>query len=528
MFKKIKEICHITANVRGQSVSIKRRINLYWLSMAVALITALMLVLSIAGVFSNSAKRLEESLNLQQQNSYKNLTDHMDSLEAAGIMLSKAVSNEVKNTVFAEGIGFDELNDNEELIEKLERNLYALANTTLQSAKCNGVYILMNATCNTQAPGARNSRMGVYLRYSDLSGINMSNKHIVYYRGSAQIARDEKIQMHNRWNLEFDISLMPGCREILESSVERLADNCIWTERVNLKDTWENAVLLYVPVLGNNNEVLGVCGIELSSLYLRLAYPVSDSPYGEMSMMIVPAKDHKMMLEKTMPGYYSSEGKDASEYIRVEKQKHFNEYDIGEYKYIGLQKVLPAKMEDGSDLELMTLISEKNYRKESEKERVIWMTGLGLVLISMIILSRILSRQFVTPINQMIQVVRDELPLDGKSSGISEIDELVEYFSQKAQNQKDYQLPPNVEELFQVFVERTQKLTPMEHTVLQYYIDGYTIEEVAEKSFISVNTVKKHNTNINRKLGVTNREELLLYIDLFRRCGRIDDISYRN
>ena len=54
------------------------------------------------------------------------------------------------------------------------------------------------------------------------------------------------------------------------------------------------------------------------------------------------------------------------------------------------------------------------------------------------------------------------------------------------------------------------------------------MEEVAARSFISVNTVKKHNTNINRKLGVTTREELMLYIDLFRRCGRIEEIAYHS
>ena len=66
----------------------------------------------------------------------------------------------------------------------------------------------------------------------------------------------------------------------------------------------------------------------------------------------------------------------------------------------------------------------------------------------------------------------------------------------------------------------------MERTVLQYYIDGYKIEEIAARAFISVNTAKKHNTNINRKLGVTTREELMLYIDLFRRCGRLEQIAY--
>lgn len=86
-------------------------------------------------------------------------------------------------------------------------------------------------------------------------------------------------------------------------------------------------------------------------------------------------------------------------------------------------------------------------------------------------------------------------------------------------------LPQNIEELLSGFRDRVQTLTPMERTVLQYYIDGYSLEEVAARAYISVSTAKKHNTNINRKLGVTPREELMLYIDLFRRCGRLDEIA---
>lgn len=86
-------------------------------------------------------------------------------------------------------------------------------------------------------------------------------------------------------------------------------------------------------------------------------------------------------------------------------------------------------------------------------------------------------------------------------------------------------LPPNIEELLSGFRDRVQTLTPMERTVLQYYIDGCSLEEVAARAYISVSTAKKHNTNINRKLGVASREELMLYIDLFRRCGRLDEIA---
>ena len=87
-------------------------------------------------------------------------------------------------------------------------------------------------------------------------------------------------------------------------------------------------------------------------------------------------------------------------------------------------------------------------------------------------------------------------------------------------------LPPNIEELFNEFSRRVATLTPTERMLLQYYIDGCSLEEVADKAYISINTAKKHNTNLNRKLELRSREELSLYIELFRRADRLDEIAY--
>ncbi|MCI6126310.1 MAG: LuxR C-terminal-related transcriptional regulator [Enterocloster clostridioformis] len=86
--------------------------------------------------------------------------------------------------------------------------------------------------------------------------------------------------------------------------------------------------------------------------------------------------------------------------------------------------------------------------------------------------------------------------------------------------------PPDLETFFSDFISRVETLTPMERTVLQYYIEGCEISEVAKRAVISINTAKKHNTNINRKLCITPREEQMLYIDIFRRCGRLEQITH--
>jgi len=85
-------------------------------------------------------------------------------------------------------------------------------------------------------------------------------------------------------------------------------------------------------------------------------------------------------------------------------------------------------------------------------------------------------------------------------------------------------IPPNIAELFDQFIERKCLLTEAERNILRYYIDGYEIADIPELAFISMSTVRKHNRKIYEKLGVSSRDELMLYIDLIRRCGRLQEL----
>jgi DNA-binding CsgD family transcriptional regulator len=63
-------------------------------------------------------------------------------------------------------------------------------------------------------------------------------------------------------------------------------------------------------------------------------------------------------------------------------------------------------------------------------------------------------------------------------------------------------------------------LSEREQQVLGYIMQGCTLPQVAEKLFISLNTVKTHGSSIYRKLGVNSRQELFLrYLDVGERTG---------
>ena len=86
-------------------------------------------------------------------------------------------------------------------------------------------------------------------------------------------------------------------------------------------------------------------------------------------------------------------------------------------------------------------------------------------------------------------------------------------------------LPPGMEDLFLRFVEKVKTLSSAERRILNYYIEGHETADIPDLAFISIHTVKKHNHSIYQKLEVASRDELMLYIELFRCCGRLDELT---
>ena len=527
MGQPFKKIWASVKNAKTYSIRMQRKLILYWLCMILTAFVAEALILGIIGVIPEDDQKLGEALNMQQQNVTAMLSRQMDTLAAQGITLSEKITRELEQILIRKGITFDELNDNAELIAEVESSLYGILETVLKSSACSGTFFILDATVNTQAENADISRMGVYLRFSDLKAVGTANQRMVYFRGAADVARREQIQMHNRWNLEFDTSLIPGYDTLMGFSGNRLSQGCLWSERMQLRGTWEDALLLCIPIVDSSGRVLGICGMELSDLYFTLSYPVSDSPYGNMVTLLAPMEDNKILLDKAMIGnsagtYLLPEG-----YMEIKSGRYYTTCLTETYSYLGVYQPLSIRSASSHTLIAMTLISESSFRQFSTASQQKWLlASLGFLLL-LIGVSLFLSKRFVSPIVHSIKEIKEKGGKENSSSGISEIDELIAFIhSRNNQEISVGELPPDIEELLRDFLARVQTLTPSERALLQLYLEGYDIHEAAEQAFISIGTARKHNTNINRNLGVSNREELMLYFDLFRRCDRLDELTY--
>lgn len=522
--KQLRRLIRLTKTAQTQSISIQRKILLSWSFMILTFFAAVLLVLSLSGVFSTARQNLGYALTTQQANSADEINGQINILTAQGVALSQQTTDILEGILYTEHVSA--MNDSPELLMAFQRELTDHLKTVLQSGPCNGAYAIIDATINSGVDQADSSRTGVYLRFMNLSSESAINQDVTFYRGIAEVARENRLELHNRWNLEFNLEHVPGYGEQIGKPVEDLASRCYWSGRVNLPDTWENVYQLMVPIRGSDGSVQGICGVELSDLYFRLLYPAKDSEFGNMVTILAPIKDGVVDLKSGINGCLDGTNLDNSETLSVKDGRFFNTYTGPSGTYLGLHTPADMKVLGHEEMYILTLIPEEGLLAAETGSRLIWTGCSLLVLLAMLLISSLVMKRFIQPISDSLSALVTEDPQNYSRSGIIEIDEIAQFLQKKAQVQESMELPPNIEELFHEFSQRVATLTPTERTILQYYIDGLSLEEVATKAYISINTAKKHNTNLNRKLGVKSREELLLYIDLFRRGNRLGEIAY--
>ena len=342
---------------------------------------------------------------------------------------------------------------------------------------------------------------------------------MICFRGAAEASRGLQLQMHNRWNPELNTALIPGSERVLSSRAARPAEGSLWAKRSELLDTWEHVMLLCVPILDSSGTVRGFCGVEISDLYFSLSHDTVSSTYGNMLTLLAPIDGDRLDLSGAMLGATSGSRLTADGTLHIEPRKYYTVYADGKDFYLGRHRLLDVVTSDGIPLAAVTLVSANAFRSYERGVQFAWFLGSLLFLLAMLAVSAVLSRHFVKPINESLAAVRGGTTAL-VASGIPEIDELLAMIRARPVGA----LPPDVEARLCGFAERAGTLTGMERTILQYYMDGYTVKDIPELARISANTVKTHNRNLYRKLGVDSFDELKVYIELFAACGRSGEL----
>ena len=530
--KRKMSVSELFVEAGKHSIPMQRKLLLYLCILVTVVTCILAIILFTVGSFAESGKGFKQSIEVQLKNSVKEIEERLGFLVGNCMQLSNKISSSLESEVLSYPYDIYELNNNPDKLLSIQESLYPLLENQMKIMRVSGIFTILDATVNTHLSSSITSRSGLYLRLGNVGGGNSTNDDVFLFRGNADVSNLYHIQMHNRWNMEFDIKQMDWYKSQISDIPKEGRTDYLWIGRRNLSNLWERVAYLSLPLLGSNKEVYGVCGVEISSILFRYRHPPIEGDYGNMVTIFAPIEDNTLDLSAALIGETDDIYIADNEILTIKKEKNFNIYKGKDSKYIGSHYFInELKSDDGRKWAIAVLMPYSVYEEQVNIERVTLLAIIICFVIMMLALSYFISKRFVNPIVKRLEELKNEQMIENESAlGISEIDALIEFMKIKREENPDDEnqkinIPSNIESLFDQFIENAQGLTVSEKNILKYYIDGYEIADIPDLACVSLNTVRKHNRNIYEKLGVKSKDELNLYLDLLKRCGRINEIK---
>lgn len=213
---------------------------------------------------------------------------------------------------------------------------------------------------------------------------------------------------------------------------------------------------------------------------------------------------------------------------QIEEDTHYNNYSMDGNNYIGKEQPLrlSPKLDGLEDnnwcVSLMMPYSEYRNWAASHQKNIIFFS-LAFLIVS-ILLSYVISRVYVKPIVKGLELIKkpdvDEkckvFEINDLMEFLAKQDELAEELKGTTKNSTPSSSPIYTTSMYQQFVENINTLSRAERAVFDLYMEGCTATEIAERLFLSINTIKTHNRRIYMKLNVSSRKELLIYIGMMK------------
>ena len=154
--------------------------------------------------------------------------------------------------------------------------------------------------------------------------------------------------------------------------------------------------------------------------------------------------------------------------------------------------------------------------------------GLTMLLVILLVcaigLAVLLSRRYLAPVLKGLEQIKQGGTEDFTPTNVPEIDDLLVYLAEQEQARQQAagasidirETPSEIVTAYERFLQNLKTLSTAERSVFNLYLDGKTAQEIAEELFITINTVKFHNGNIYKKLGVSSLKELKVYMGMMK------------
>ena len=522
--------------VQGPSSSLRRRFLIYMSSLLCTFLFLILILLNIFGVLNPSRLLLEKTLNYQLDTSATYMQTHTDELAAFATKLSTQMKELLDTTLLRNRITFDELKNNAEILSELQAASYNTIYSNMQIVPCSGAFYFLNTTVNDQLPDTYYN--GVYLKFMNIYAENTIYNRASVFRGVSTIAREHDIKLHSTWRYELQKGTFSELDWLLESSDKHSSHEFYLSSVYKLPDSWENVLLLYVPITDDNGNVLGVCGFEISNLYFSYCHQTTDSEWDYLIFALLTETENGYSAQ--IAGNNSGYTPPVNGIFQIEEGAPLSVLTCQESEFVGKTRELHI----GNTHHIaVAMLPKEQYQQNIRHGQLV----ISLILFLLILLASLscwwLSKRYVTPILKSFEQIKSQ-DVSPMQCNIVEIDDLFRYLEEKdktqeeqiqqlsqqnqnvlqeyakAQLQIDHLADERKQEIdpdsYQIFLNSIHTLTPKEYEIFNYYLEGKSAKEILAIANITENTLKYHNKNIYSKFGISSRKQLLQYAAIMK------------
>ena len=537
---KYLDIKSLIKQFKSEGLSMRRRFAFYVFSVICLFLAVIIILLNLFGILNPTNRQIMNDLNAHLSACSERIERDCDELAACAISFSGQLEQSIQDYLTENHISFDELKNNSEALDALQNRLYNSVYLNMQVAPASGAFYILDTTVNSVSDVPLYN--GIYLKYINLSSENTVNNDFSIYRGSFSTGKSKGINFHSGWKNESSTSFFENCNEIFSDGT-----HYVLSPVTPIPDTWERARYIYVPIRDYNDNIIGVCGFEITDLLFQLSYKTEDGRWGSETCGLLD-ESNGIYSGQFSSGRYNN----TDNGLNIRNRNGSQLFDFENEKCIGLTKEIVLGKDSFSAIVMLPKAQYESFLRNGQ-------LNIMLIFLIVAILAAVccvfMSKNYVSPILKKIEQVKAN-ENSGEQLRIREIDDLFAFLEEKdnyyeqqlndlenakrfaeeeARKAKEeyekaaekYELAKSeidrlaekhkeeiVPEEYNFFVENLGMLTPAEYRVYELYLSGKTAKQIAEILHITENTLKYHNKNIYSKLGISSRKQLLRFAAL--------------
>jgi len=523
---KLSDIAAMFRKASGISMTMRIRLYAFLLVVVVLMLLAIVIIFSVTGQLTAAHTAAERFAENEFARIHRDLTLQIGDITVELVSLSQSISRSVEHQLLSREIPVSELDRHPEILEELIAGELIRMQQSMEKTGSTGVFMVLDATVNPTLVDSGYSRAGFYLRDYEPRAVGTPDITWFCVRGFPSIAYQNDIDLLKTWEMEFDVrdaDFFTVPKEMSRETSLPLSRMYYWSNEGIVPELDVAGLICSIPLLDSEGVAFGVCGFEISNWNFRFRYAPTDGEHRDTLSMFGPIiGDNTLLRENVLFSGVQRFPTDNTPLILISGN------GLGRYRaesgreYLGVHgdvKMYPANSPFADERFALSLLIPKETIDAAVRDTNRTLTIILLTIMMLGIgVSIFIGNRYLKPITSAFAAMRSGEHASLQTN-IKEIDELLSRI--KEMRSKDNPIP---DDLFEDFINRVGTLTPTEMTIFRHYYDGVGINELPSIMHISMNTLKSHNRHIYSKLGISSKDELVLYIELIEKSGQKDKI----